>query len=66
MTALVFSEAEENLTELDAMDDLHSRESDEEEDAEVLVKKVELGDVLENGGRLHARLVSLKCPDVGA
>ncbi|PVF95687.1 Metallo-dependent phosphatase [Serendipita vermifera] len=68
MTALVFSESADHLTELDAMNDLHSREEGEEDDSdvEILVKKVELGDVLESGGRLHGRLVSVKCPDVGA
>lgn len=56
MTALVFSEKEEDLESVDHLMD----------DDEVDVGSVEVGEQLDGGGRLHGRLVSIRCPGVDA
>lgn len=64
---MVFSEHEDEMLELDALADLHSMERDDDLDEDAIeVETITLGDVLEHGGRLHGRLVSIGCPDVGA
>ncbi|CAG7852860.1 SubName: Full=Uncharacterized protein {ECO:0000313/EMBL:CCA72927.1} [Serendipita indica DSM 11827] len=68
MSALIFSEKEDELTALDELAAHHARSgaSDEDGEPEFKVEKVKLGDVLEDGGRLHGRIASVRCPDVGA
>ncbi|KAG8824604.1 hypothetical protein FRC17_009067 [Serendipita sp. 399] len=63
MTALVFSEDER---EMDALDTLGGSSNAADGEPEIQVTKIKLGDGLEDGGRLHARLASVRCPDVGA
>jgi hypothetical protein len=58
MTALIFSEREEDLE----VDHLTERDGDDEVD----VESVTVGDQLDSGGRLHGRLVSIGCPKVDA
>ncbi|KIM24400.1 hypothetical protein M408DRAFT_331780 [Serendipita vermifera MAFF 305830] len=57
MTAMVLSENEEDL----GVEGLGVEDGDDDEGVEVQVKKVKIGD-----GKLVGRLVSVKCPDVGA
>jgi len=58
MTALVFSEKEEDLE----VGHLVDRDGDDEVDVESVV----VGDQLDSGGRLHGRLISIGCPNVDA
>jgi hypothetical protein len=61
MTAMVLSESEADL-EVDSLGEHTSAEvGDEEGEVDVQVKKVTIAD-----GRLFGRLVSVRCPDVGA
>jgi len=65
LTALVLSESEADLGVDGLVDPQSSAEGpgggDEEGEADVQVSKVTIAD-----GRLSARLVSVRCPDVGA
>ncbi|KAG8822948.1 hypothetical protein FS842_009102 [Serendipita sp. 407] len=67
MTALVFSEDEKELATLDALGvSSPGTPSNTDSEPEVQVTKIDLGDTLDNGKHLHARLASVRCPDVGA
>lgn len=59
MTAVVLSENEADL-EVDTLG-TQSNGDEEDDQVDVQVKKVVIGD-----GKLFGRLVSVKCPDVGA
>lgn len=39
---------------------------DDLDDDGFVVKTIEFGDELDHGERLHGRIVSIRCPDVGA